>query len=145
MDRRGLFHGALLSAGVSWFSAARAATSVGPATVKVVYHLSDYEKADFVLHNIRIHYEADGDASKVVIALVVHGPAVRAFARHGSSATLDRFSALVRRGLSPYLCAVAMRGLSLEEKDMAPGFEITETGVVRLAELQRDGYVYLRP
>lgn len=144
MDRRGLFHGAILSAAAGWFSAARAATA-DSATLKVVYHLSDYEKADFVLHNIRIHFEAVGGADKIVIALVVHGPAVRAFARNGSAATLDRFSALVRRGLSPYLCAVAMRGQNLEENDMAPGFEITETGVVRLAELQRHGYIYLRP
>lgn len=144
MDRRGLFHGAILSAAASLSSAARAAT-VGSATLKVVYHLSDYEKADFVLHNIRIHFEAIGGADKIMIALVVHGPAVRAFARNGSAATLERFSVLVRRGLSPYLCAVAMRGQNLEENDMAPGFEITETGVVRLAELQRHGYIYLRP
>ncbi len=141
MNRRGLF-GALAAAS-AWFGAARAATGETAAPMKVVYHLSDFEKADFVLHNMRVHYDNAG--GPVTIALVVHGPAVRAFRRDGSAVTQERFTALRRRGLAPYMCAVAMRGQNVDEKDLTEGFMITEAGTVRLAQLQRDGYIYLRP
>lgn len=139
MNRRDMFHGAVATA--ASFFGARAAAEETP--MRVVYHLSDFEKADFVLHNMRVHYE--NAKGPVALALVVHGPAVRAFRRDGSGVTQERFAGLLKRGMSPYICAVALRGQNIEEKDLAPGFKITEAGTVRLAELQRDGYLYIRP
>jgi intracellular sulfur oxidation DsrE/DsrF family protein len=141
MNRRGVFNGAL--AAMAGLFGARAAAEEAKAPMKVVYHLSDFEKADFVLHNMRVHYE--NARGPVTLALVVHGPAIRAFRRDGSGVTQDRFAGLLKRGMSPYICAVALRGQNMEEKDLAPGFLITEAGTVRLAELQRDGYLYIRP
>jgi intracellular sulfur oxidation DsrE/DsrF family protein len=142
MNRRGVFHGALAAA-AGWIGAARAAAGEDRAPMKVVYHLSDFEKADFVLHNMRVHYENAG--GPITIALVVHGPAVRAFRQDGSGVTRERLAALLKRGLTPYVCAVALRGQNMEEKDLAPGILITQAGTVRLAEMQREGYFYLRP
>ncbi len=142
MDRRGVFRGALAAA-AGWLSAARAAASDERAPMKVVYHLSDYEKADFVLHNMRVHYEHA--TVPTTLALIVHGPAVRAFRRDGSGVTQERLAGLLKRGLSPYVCAVALRGQNMEERDLSPGFQIVEAGTVRLAELQSEGYLYIRP
>jgi uncharacterized protein len=141
MNRRGMFHGAL--AAMTGLLGARAVAEEAKTPMRVVYHLSDFEKADFVLHNMRVHYENANDPT--TLALVVHGPAVRAFRRDGSGVTQERLAALLKRGMSPYICAVALRGQNMEEKDLAPGFQITEAGTVRLAELQRDGYLYIRP
>lgn len=141
MDRRGVFQGALVAMS-GWFGVARAA-SEERAPMKVVYHLSDFDKADFVLHNMRVHFEhATGPTT---LALVVHGPAVRAFHREGSGVTQERFAGLLKRGMTPYICAVALRGQNIEEKDLTPGFQVVDAGTVRLAELQRDGYLYIRP
>jgi intracellular sulfur oxidation DsrE/DsrF family protein len=39
-----------------------------------------------------------------------------------------------------------MRGQNVTLKDLLPGFAVAEHGgVVRIAELQAQGYVYLRP
>lgn len=141
MNRRGIFRGALAAA-AGWFGA-RAIAEEAKTPMRVVYHLSDFDRADFVLHNMRVHYENAG--GPVTLALVVHGPAVRAFRRDGSGVTQERFAGLLKRGMSPYVCAVALRGQNMEEKDLASGFQITEAGTVRLAELQRDGYLYIRP
>lgn len=141
MDRRGVFQGAFVAA-AGWFGVAQAAGEER-APMKVVYHLSDFDKADFVLHNMRVHYEHA--ASPTTLALVVHGPAVRAFHREGSGVTQERFGGLLKRGMTPYICAVALRGQNMEEKDLTPGFQVVEAGTVRLAELQRDGYLYIRP
>ena len=47
--------------------------------MKIVYHLSETEKVGFVLGNIRNHIKGVGNAEKLNIVLVVHGPAGKAF------------------------------------------------------------------
>ena len=81
------------------------------------------------------------------IALVIHGPALRAF--HVASAdpeltrNVGRFS---REGLELAACGYTMKVLNIALKDLPPGFVIAEKGgVVRIAELQSQGYAYLRP
>jgi uncharacterized protein len=123
---------------------ARAAT---PDTSKVVYHLADLDKVDFVMGNIRNHFHGMGGPENVTIALVVHGNALKAF--HSADATPDmtqRVSELQQSGLQPYACINTMRGQNVTLKDLLPGFIVADKGgVVRLAELQGQGYVYLRP
>jgi hypothetical protein len=81
MDRRNIFRSILagmFAAGAA--SPARAQTVGGAAGVpKVAYHLADLEKVAFVLGNIRNHLDGMGGRDNVRIALVVHGPALRAF------------------------------------------------------------------
>jgi uncharacterized protein len=144
MDRRGVFRGAML-AGVAWLASLRTARAEQGVS-KVVYHLDDLDKVDPVLGNIRHHYEGVGGSDKVTIALVVHGPALGAFAPQGSAASKDRLGQLQRRGLTAHACVNTLRGMNLELKDLAPGFVLAEKGgVVCLAELQGQGWVYLRP
>ena len=52
---------------------------------KVVYHLADLDKVDFVLGNIANHYKGMGGPENVTIALVIHGPALKAFLRPNAS------------------------------------------------------------
>jgi intracellular sulfur oxidation DsrE/DsrF family protein len=118
-----------------------------PDASKVVYHLADLEKVDFVLGNMANHYRGVGGADKVTIALVIHGPALKAF--HAASAVPDvsqRTDQLVKSGLQLNACINTMRTQNVALKDLLPGFIIADKGgVVRLAELQSQGYVYLRP
>ena len=111
---------------------------------RIVYHLSEMEKVDFVLRNIRHHFEGAG-ADNPTLALVVHGPALQAFGPNGSGASRDKLARLLPSGVKPYACLAAMRGMNLEMKDLPEGFIATEKGVVRLAELQEEGYLYIRP
>ncbi len=109
------------------------------------YHLSDADRANFVLGNIRNHYEGTGDKS--TIALVVHGPALAAFrATSASGVVANAFAGLQKHGLVAHACANTMRGMDLSIADLLPGFVVAEKGgVVKLAELQGEGYAYLRP
>jgi intracellular sulfur oxidation DsrE/DsrF family protein len=114
---------------------------------KAVYHLSDFDKADFVLGNIHNHYNGMGGPDHVTIALVVHGPALKAF--HLATATADltkRTAELRNLGLQLSACVNTMRAENVTLKDLVPGFDVAEKGgVVRLAELQSQGFAYLRP
>lgn len=153
MHRRHML--ASLFAGTGLIAAVRAARATGnaaseaqkPDAAKVVYHLSDLDKVSFVLGNIRNHYDGVGGPEHVSIVLVVHGPALKAF--RSASATPDvarRVAEFVKSGLALSACGNTMKAQQLALADLLPGFtRLEQGGVVRLAELQAQGYVYLRP
>jgi hypothetical protein len=147
MDRRNIFRSTL--AAVAGVFAARASARAEPdkGAPKVVYHLADEEKVHFVLGNIKNHVEGMGGPDKVTIALVVHGPALRSF--YGSvtdNELKSRVAGFSKIGVQLNACANTMRAQKVTLADLLPGFISAEKGgVVRLAELQGQGYAYLRP
>lgn len=149
-NRRSFLAGALAALGALGLTAR--ATAAAPATTstgkqKVVYHLSDENKVDFVLGNIQNHIVGMGGPDKVEIQLVVHGPALKAFhtdkAKPGLDATLGT---LKGEGVGLTACGNTMRAQKVEITQIMPGFvRRNEGGVVVIALLQQQGYVYLRP
>jgi intracellular sulfur oxidation DsrE/DsrF family protein len=128
-------------------SRAGAANEAPPAKLKVVYHLNDLDRVSFIVGNIQNHLDGVGGPEHVTIALVVHGQALRAF--HSASANPDlskRVGQLSRAGLELTACGNTMKSQNVALKDLLPGFVAAERGgVVRIAELQSQGYLYLRP
>jgi intracellular sulfur oxidation DsrE/DsrF family protein len=149
MDRRNIFRSAVAVA-AGWF-VARApspAAAASPSDLpKVAYHLADLEKAAFVLGNIRNHIEGMGGADKVRIALVVHGPALKAFRLSTPNlAVKSDVGAACAAGVEFHACRHTMEAQKLTLGDLLPGFAVAERGgVVKLAELQAEGWAYLRP
>jgi intracellular sulfur oxidation DsrE/DsrF family protein len=153
MHRRNILAGTIAAVG-ALFAAARDTVRAdqvhaepAPDAAKVAYHLCDLDKVAFVLGNIRNHYDGAGGPDKVTIALVVHGPALNAF--HAAKAGPDVARAMgqfLSSGLQPMACGNTMRAQKVTLKDLVPGFVSADRGgVVRLAELQAQGYAYLRP
>ena len=148
MHRRNLFQAAFASLGAVFATAAVSrAQAATPDRSKVVYHLNDTDKVLFVIGNIENHIEGVGGPDKVTIALVVHGPALRSF--HAASANPDvknRLATFAKSGVELGACGNTMKSQKVTEKDLLPGFvSLEKGGVVRIAELQSQGYVYLRP
>jgi uncharacterized protein len=148
MRRRSFFKSILtltgLAAGMAASGTARAVTA---KKQKVVYHLSDAEKVPFVLSNIQNHIAGVGGPEYVEIVLVVHGPALKAFhAAQADPAVAKTIGNLKEEGVSLDACANTMKAQKVDEKGLLPGFvKVDQGGVVRIAQLQGDGYVYLRP
>lgn len=149
MHRRSILRGAFSAIGAAFAaSRANAATDGPPPTkLKVVYHLNDLERVIFVLGNIQNHIDGVGGPDNVTIALVIHGQALRAF--HSASANPDitrRVAQFSKAGLELAVCSNTMKSQNVTLGDLLPGFIIADRGgVVRIAELQSRGYVYLRP
>jgi len=144
----------ILWAAASALSAALAASRANAATeapaanrLKVVYHLSDLDKVSFVVGNIQNHLDGVGGPDNVTIALVVHGQALRAF--HAPSANPDlskHVGQFSKAGLELAACGNTMKAQKVGLADLLPGFIAADKGgVVRIAELQSQGYLYLRP
>src|SRR5258708_37240331 len=91
MHRRNILAATIATAGALFAAARNAAyadqsqAEPAPNVAKVVYHLCDLDKVAFVLRNIRNHYDGMGGPGRVTIALVVHGPALKAF--HAATAS----------------------------------------------------------
>jgi intracellular sulfur oxidation DsrE/DsrF family protein len=148
MDRRNMLLRAVTALGAA-FAASRASAAESPAQdkLKVVYHLNDLDKVPSVIGNIQNHFDGVGGPDHVTIALVVHGPAVRAF--QSAQATPDlaqHVGRLSKAGLELAVCGNTMRSLKIGLADLLPGFVSADRGgVVRIAKLQSQGYLYLRP
>ncbi len=149
MNRRSMLWSAISALGAAFAGSRANAATEGAKTdkLKVVYHLSDLDKVNFVLGNIQNHLDGVGGPDHVTIALVVHGPALRAF--HSNQASPDlgkRVSQFSKDGLELSACGNTMKAQNITLKDLLPGFVAAEKGgVVRIAELQSQGYLYLRP
>src|SRR6201990_2983972 len=149
MDRRNMLLRAVAGLGAAFAASRASAAPESPAQdkLKVVYHLSDLDKVSFVIGNIQNHIDGVGGPDHVTIALVVHGPALKAF--HWAQANPDiskRICDFSKDGVELAACGNTMKAQNITLTDLLPGFVSAEKGgVVRLAELQSQGYLYLRP
>jgi uncharacterized protein len=91
--------------------------------------------------------EGMGGPDKVDIQLVVHGPALKAFHKTQANPRLqDALDRLELDGVGLHACGNTMRAQKVDLAGLLRGFvRREEGGVVVLATLQQQGYVYLRP
>jgi uncharacterized protein len=149
MHRRSILWAAASAFGAAFAASRASAATEAPAAnrLKVVYHLSDLDKVSFVVGNIQNHLDGVGGPDNVTIALVVHGQALRAF--HASSANPDlskHVGQFSKAGLELAACGNTMKSQKVGLADLLPGFIAADKGgVVRIAELQSQGHLYLRP
>jgi uncharacterized protein len=113
----------------------------------VVYHLADEDKVAFVLNNMRNHIDGVGGPQNVKLVLVMHGQVVKAFSDIDAvDKVRSSVKALQADGVEVDVCANSLKVNKLAMSDMLPGLvEASAGGVVRIAELQSQGYVYIRP
>ena len=148
MDRRRIFTAAAAGlAGIASAFTARGANAQAEQAAraqKAVYHVADADKAHFTLGNLRNHLDG---APGVRLAVVVHGPALNAF--RATTLNPDFRQAMreaVAAGVAFHACGRTMAAMKLAPGDLLPGFEVAaQGGVVLLADLQAQGWAYLRP
>lgn len=147
MERRGFFKSLAALAGFAASGVTISAAQAAPQKNKVAYHLTDAERASSVLGNIRNHITGVGGPENVEIILVVHGAALKAFEDISAQPDLkNAFTKWKSDKVAFNACGNTLNSLKWEVGDLVPGFvRVDQGGVVRLAELQAAGYVYLRP
>jgi|TARA_B110000914_G_C15336674_1_gene387269 intracellular sulfur oxidation DsrE/DsrF family protein len=121
--------------------------SIWAKKLKVVYHVSDQAKVQFALGNMRNHIKGVGGPENVELVLVVHGAAMKGFDDFESTNKVKKlFAGLKKDGVEFNACGNTMRKLKYNLKDLVPGFiRVDQGGVVKIAELQSEGYLYIRP
>jgi uncharacterized protein len=142
-----LFPGLAGGAAASALPVAANAALASDGVQKVVYHLSEPTRVNFVLGNIKNHIAGKGGPDKVRIVLVIHGPALTSFALSKAGPDIERqVAAQAKEGVGFVACGNTMKAQKLGLNDLMGGFEEAEEGgVVRIADLQQQGYLYIRP
>jgi intracellular sulfur oxidation DsrE/DsrF family protein len=125
--------------------AAPAAGSEEKRAMRVVYQINDADKVATALANMRNHHA--GGPQGIQLAAVVYGPALAAFRVKADDAALaEAYAAALNGGDKFFACANTLAAHRWTLKDLLPGFALAESGgVVKLADLQAQGWAYLRP
>ncbi len=118
--------------------------------LKVLYHIdgNDLGVAKYAMALINKHMEAEGGPDKIDIKVVVHGPALKLFEKETVDPVLKKkLAMIIDKGVQPEMCQVSMKLFNRPLESLAPGFVPTEhpVAVKRIADLQEQGYVYIKP
>lgn len=146
-NRRFFIRLATMLPGAAVLTAATSTARAAADKQRVAYHVADKEKVAFTIGNIKNHIKGMGGPENVEIVLVAHGPALREFhVADGNQSVLETVKGLMSEGVQFNACGNTMRAMKLENADLPPGMvRVDQGGVVRLAQLQQEGYLYLRP
>ena len=118
--------------------------------VKVLYHVDgkDPEVAKYALALINKHIEAEGGPDKIDVELVVHGPALELFEKGRMDPEMTkRFEQIIGKGVKAEMCQVSMKLYNKTLDNLVKGFVATlhPVAVKRIADLQQEGYIYIKP
>ena len=82
----------------------------------------------------------------VDIKVITYGPGINMF-KKGSSVVerLDSLKKFAGSSVGYTVCSNTMKAMKVERQDIVPLVDDFYPGIVRLVELQEQGYVYLRP
>lgn len=113
----------------------------------VAYHISDAKaQAVQALRNIRNHLDTDPSAKVTVVS---HGAGVDFLLEGAKDPQGGAFSgpiaALVARGVKFEVCEITLRSRNMKKDDFIQEAQFTPSGVVRLTQLQRSGFAYIKP
>ncbi len=117
---------------------------------KVLYHVDgkDPDVAKYALALIDKHIEAEGGPDKIDVVLVVHGPALKLFEKDTVDPGLrDKLKVIIDKGAQAEMCQVSMKLFGTPLEKLVAGFKPTAhpVAVKRIADLQKEGYLYIKP
>jgi intracellular sulfur oxidation DsrE/DsrF family protein len=132
------------------FAQNQAEAAEGKAKVKVIYHVDgkDPDVAKYALALINKHIEAEGGPENIDVELIVHGPALALFEKDKMDPEMTkRFDQVIEKGVHAEMCQVSMKMFGKTLDNLAKGFVATlhPVAVKRIADLQQQGYLYIKP
>ena len=117
---------------------------------KVLYHIDskDVETVKYAMALVNKHIEAEGGPDKIDIVVVVHGPALPLFEAETVDPDLKKkLKTVLEKGAQAEMCQVSMKLFGTPLEKLVAGFKPTEhpVAVKRIADLQKEGYLYIKP
>jgi len=139
----------LVMSSLLFISAASPALSADQslAEYKYVLHISDMDpsKQELILNNARNLLDAypPGD---VEVEIVAYGPGLRLMFAENVNA--QRIDSLSQSGVKFTACGNTLKGMAKlmgEEPKLNPSASVVPGGIVRIGELVKQGYIYVKP
>ena len=133
----------VLSASVAGLSGA-AETSQGPHRVVMHLNSGDEKVQRGALNNIRNLYQEVG-RKHVLLELVVHGAGLTLLTKKGSTLAPELAQLKAAYDVEFTACSNTMKAQGLTRVDLLDQVVRTVPAMVRLMELQEQGWVYIKP
>ncbi len=115
---------------------------------KVVYHINDAEVAGAALRNIQNHINAVGEKN-VEIVVVTHGKGIDFLLDGWKDSKGKSYEGAVQnlanQGVKFDVCNNTLNGRKIDRSRVNLNATIVPSGVATVAELQLQGYVYIKP
>jgi hypothetical protein len=132
---------------VAMAAAPAMAASDSMADIKYVMQISDMDpsKQELILNNASNVLEAFPPGA-VEVEIVAYGPGLRLLFAQNVNA--KRINSLSQSGVKFSACGVTLKGMTKQlgyEPKINPDAKVVSGGVVRIGELVKQGYVYIRP
>lgn len=113
-------------------------------SVKVIFHIDEYEKWSLVLANIRNLINVV-DISTSEIEVLVNSKAVCVFDAITLPIQTEAITELANLGIQITVCQNSLNGLKIPAERLPECFKIVPVGVLELIEKQRIGFAYIKP
>ncbi len=114
--------------------------------VKVVLHIDfdDEKRLLMALGNFKnLLKEINAEGSS--LALLANGSSVKLLLKAKADDYKDDINALAASGVKFYVCNNSLNKFDINLDEMLPVCEVVKAGVLKLIELQNDGYAYIKP
>ena len=117
------------------------------AEIKYVLHISDMDpsKQELILNNAT-NLLAAYPPGAVEVEIVAYGPGLRLLFAENIHA--KRIDSLFQSGVKFSACAVTLKGMTSQlgyEPKINPDAKMVPGGIVRIGELVKQGYIYVKP
>ncbi|MCE9537506.1 MAG: DsrE family protein [Nitrospirae bacterium] len=119
---------------------------VGSTIHRVVMHLNSGEEKvqRGALNNIKNLYEAMG-SERLNVELVAHGAGLSLFTKQDTKLAEELAKLKTTYGVSYTACSNTMKAQGLTRADLIEQVDRTMPAMVRLMELQEQGWAYIKP
>ncbi|BCS97239.1 hypothetical protein DSLASN_28710 [Desulfoluna limicola] len=114
--------------------------------MKVVLHIdSDKERRLRLTLNNMTNLLAAMEGRPIGAAIVVNGPAAQQVTAGMDMGLSEMVASLAAEGVDFFVCNNSLTQFNIEQNELHSAFKVTRAGILKLVELQRDGYAYVKP
>jgi intracellular sulfur oxidation DsrE/DsrF family protein len=121
-----------------------AETSQGPHRVVMHLNTGDEKVQRGALNNIRHLYQEVG-REQLRVELVVHGAGLTLLTKRDSTLATELAQLKAAFGVEFTACSNTMKAMNLTTRDLVEQVDRTVPAMVRLMELQEQGWAYIKP
>lgn len=116
--------------------------------MKILFHVDQIERWKTCLANVYNtlkYFEDHGKSGEVEI--LVNAIAVKTLTSAGAEeeGVMEELNHYMNKGVKVLACRNALVGQNINDEDLLQGVDITEAGIIEIAEKQAEGWAYVRP
>lgn len=152
MSKRGFISALVLMSSVAVFGCNKADTSassdMGPKNKVAIQISSGDPLTQKIALNNAVNLQKAMGMDNVEIEVVAYGPGLSVLTMNPKNTQSARVKSLAQQNITFSACANTMKAIKKKtgkEPVLVDGVKVVPGGVVRLMELQQEGYAYIRP